>query len=108
MTTNQIKLLDRVLSARRSDEPDARHWGMELFGHWHRTAKSLQKMPMPQVCIESLGEHRYQPYAFYVHHPMFCECGDTILKMPYLIDFCPACRGVVKPPEWYENLAERI
>lgn len=108
MTTNQRKLIYEVMNAKNDDDHDARHRGVELFGHWHRTAKSLQKLPVPQVCIEDLGEFYYHPYAFYVHNPLVCDCRETILKVPYLINFCPACRGVVKPDDWYTNIEERF
>lgn len=107
MTENQRKLRDRVMEARFNDSNDARHWGVELFGQAHRTAKSLQSKPLPQVCIESLGEYNYCPYAFYVHNPLVCDCAETVTTVPYLIDFCKSCRGVVKPAWWYEDVELR-
>ncbi|PAW95065.1 hypothetical protein CKK33_16815 [Mucilaginibacter sp. MD40] len=108
MTVNQQKLVDAALQAKDNrDHHDARYWGVELFGHMHRTAMSLQSRPMPLICIEDLGEYYYRPYAFYVHNPLICGHTETILKMPYLIDFCIACRGVVKPPDWYLDVADR-
>jgi len=108
MTINQQRLIEAVLQAKDNmDQHDARYWGVELFGHMHRTAKSLQGRPMPLVCIEDLGEYYYRPYAFFVHNPLICGHKETILKMPSLIYFCIACRGVVKSPDWYLEVDAR-
>lgn len=108
MTANQRKLIEAVFAVKNDDDYDARHRGIELLGHWHRTAKSLMRLPVPLVCIEDLGDYRYRPYAFYVHNPLICDCRETILKVPYLIEFCPLCRGVVKPDDWYTDIDERF
>lgn len=108
MTTNQRKLITSVFDVKNNEDHDARHRGIELLGHRHRTAKSLMRQPVPLICIESLGEYDYWPYAFYMHNPLVCDCRETILKVPYLIVFCPVCRGVVKPDEWYVDIAERF
>lgn len=81
--------------------------GVELFGHWHRIAKSLQAVPGPMICIEDLGENYYQPYTFYVHNPLVCQCTTTILKMPYIIELCKSCKGVIKSGEWFKNITDR-
>lgn len=107
MTKNQRKLLAEVFEVKGDDDPDARRRGVELFGHWHRTAMSLQTIPNPMVCIEDLGENYYHPYAFYVHNPLICGCTDTVLKMPYIIEFCNSCKGVVKSADWFENIGDR-
>jgi len=108
MTTNQRKLIEAVFAVKDDDNDDARHRGIELFGHWHRTVRSLMRQPMPLICIESLGEYDYRPYAFYVHNPLICDCRQVILKVPYLINFCAVCRGIMKPPEWYAHIEERF
>lgn len=107
MTINKRRLIEAVLQAKESGDYDARHWGVELFGHTHRTALSLQSRPMPLVCVESLGAYNYRPYAFYVHNPLICGCRESILKLPYLIDFCKDCKGVVKPDKWYRDIISR-
>ncbi|EHQ25527.1 hypothetical protein [Mucilaginibacter paludis] len=85
MTKNQRKFIAAVFDVKNNNDPDARHRGIELFGHWHRTAKSLQAQISPMICIESLGETTYQPFAFYVHNPLICQCTDKVLKVPYLV-----------------------
>jgi hypothetical protein len=107
MTANQRKLIEDVFAVKDNNDYDARNRGVELFGHRHRTAKSLMRKPVPMICIEDLGEYRYRPYAFYVHNPLLCGCTDTVLKVPYLIDFCKSCRGVVKDGDWHANIEER-